>query len=148
MPTGLFTLLDHLKQEEGQLSYTVNEAIKLCPELRIVPSDGIEGDSITLTVQTDLPTVRFRQYNEGSPRSKGHFENRVFSCFPLDHQCAVDKRMHENRTPEAQKRLLDSHVMGVIEAAFRHIGSQCYYGTGARLFRSIRDPGHRLLAHG
>ena len=130
MPSGNFTLIDHLKQEEGRFYNIVDEAVAFAPELRVVPSDTIEGDAITLTVQTDLPAVRFRQYNEGSPRSKGTFENRVFSCFPLDHQCAVDKRLHENQAPEAQARLLDRHVSSVIEAGFRLIGSQFYYGTG------------------
>lgn len=126
----VFTLLDLAKLENGVGYNIIEENVARAPELRLIPADTMDGDTMQLTVRTDLPTVGFRHANEGTPRSKSAYENRVFQTAILDHQTAVDKAMADKRKREARARLFENHSSGALEAAFRHVGKQFYYGTG------------------
>jgi hypothetical protein len=130
MPLGFYTALDLLKLEEGIGHDLIEENIALSPEMSVIPADTIEGQSMTLSVRTDLPTIGFRNFNEGSARTKGAFENRTFNTHVLDHQCAVDKKLADARKPAARARMFAQHMSGVVEAAVRYASKQFYYGTG------------------
>ena len=83
----------------------------------------------TLTLSSSgLPSVRFRNANEGVPRSKSSYETRTFQTHILDHQIAVDSQIVDGARDKG--RLLENHTSGVMEAAMQYIGSQFYYGTG------------------
>jgi len=125
---GLPTLLDLAKVEAGIDFDIVNETTRRAPELRLIPGRTVRGRSVTLTVRTDLPTVGFRNVNEGVARSKATHEERVFQTYLLDQQIAVDKAaIREEIDPE---RYLVEHQMSHLEAAFRTVSRQTYYGTG------------------
>jgi hypothetical protein len=126
----MYTLLDLRKLEAGIGSEIIEENIALAPELRILPAATISGSAMSLTVRTDLPSVAFRHANEGTPRSKGGYTTRTFEAAILDHQVAVDVGLLDGAKPEAKGRLLSSHMSGAMEAAFRKISKQFYYGTG------------------
>jgi len=122
------TLLDIAKLDAGIGYPLIEEAVKMAPELTVVPADTMTGTTMELTVRTGLPSVRFRNANEGVPRSKSSYETRTFQTHILDHQIAVDAQIVDGARDKG--RLLENHASGVIEAAMQYIGSQFYYGTG------------------
>jgi len=122
------TLLDIAKLDAGIGYPLIEEAVKLAPELMVVPADTILGTTMELTVRSGLPSVRFRNANEGVPRSKSTYETRTFQTHILDHQVAVDEQIVYGARDKG--RLLENHASGAMEAAMQYIGSQFYYGTG------------------
>lgn len=120
------TLLDIVKVNAGIGFDLIEENILLAPELRVIPADVITGTEMKLTVRTDLPTVGFRNLNSGTARSKSNFEERVFSCADLSGQIAVDLSLAKRALNQAQ--YLSNEASGFIEAAFRHVGKQTWYG--------------------
>src|SRR5690606_3869546 len=128
MPFGNLTLLDLKKLDAGIGFELIEESIVEAPELRIIPADTIPGTEMKLTVRSKLPEVAFRHYNEGVARSKSSYEDRVFETAILDHQVAVDVKLVEKSLNPS--RVLEDHMVGALEAAFRHVGRQFYYGTG------------------
>jgi len=128
MPTGNLTLLDIKKLDSGIGFELIEESVREAPELRFIPVETIAGTEMKLTVRTQLPEVAFRNFNEGTVRSKSSYEDRVFETAILDHQVAVDRKLVESSLAPA--RVLENHMVGALEAAFRHIGKQFYYGTG------------------
>jgi len=122
------TLLDIAKLDAGIGYPLIEEAVKLAPELMVIPADTILGTTMELTVRTGLPSVRFRNANEGVPRSKSSYETRTFQTHILDHQVAVDEQIVNGARDKG--RLLENHASGVMEATMQYIGSQFYYGTG------------------
>lgn len=127
MPEGLLTLLDIKKLDAGIGFDLIEENVRKAPELRLIPAEPIAGTEIKLTVRTGLPDVRFRKLNQGTPRSKSKYEDRVFSTAVLDHQVAVDRQVV--RSSLNPTRPLENHASGAVEAAFRHGGKQFYYGV-------------------
>lgn len=125
---SLPTLLDIAKLDAGIGYPIIEEAVKLAPELMVVPADTILGTTMELTVRTGLPSVRFRNANEGVARSKSSYETRTFQTHILDHQIAVDDQVVNGARDKG--RLLENHATGVMEATMQYIGSQFYYGTG------------------
>jgi hypothetical protein len=121
------TLLDIAKLNSGVGFNIIEENILLAPELRLIPMETITGTEIRLTVRTDLPSVAFRRLNEGTPRSKSKYEERIFQCADLSHQVAVDKAIVDKAIDKG--RVLENHMSGAVEAAFRHSAKQWYYGT-------------------
>lgn len=122
------TLLDIAKLDAGIGYPIIEEVVKNAPELRLVPADTITGTTMELSVRTGLPSVRFRNANEGVPRSKSSYETRTFQTHILDHQIAVDAQVVDGARDKG--RLLENHSSGVVEAAMSYIGTQFYYGTG------------------
>ncbi|NDD52888.1 hypothetical protein EBZ39_03240 [bacterium] len=125
---ALPTLLDLAKTDAGIGYDIIEESIQSAPELRTVPAATIKGTTMELTVRTGLPTVAFRNANEGVERSKSSYATKTFQTFILDHQIAVDKQVISGAKEPG--RWLQNHATGAMEAAFRKIGSQFYYGTG------------------
>ncbi len=124
---GLPTLLDIKKLDEGIGYNIINEVVTLAPELRILPAETISGTTVALTVRKGLPGVSFRNYNEGTTRTKSEYETRTFQTYILDHQVAVDAQLVKNSKDPG--RLLENHAVGVLEATFKKISDQFYYGT-------------------
>ena len=121
--------LDMARVGSGIAYPLIEENVQYAPELQVVPASPMVGDTMTLTVRTDLPTVSFRKYNSGVARSKSKFETRVFQAMPLSHQIGVDKELADNQVDRG--RFLQTHASGVMEAKFRLISSQFYYGLTA-----------------
>ena len=122
------TLLDLAKLDAGVGYPIIEESVKSAPELRVVPASTILGTTMELTVRTGLPSVAFRDANQGVARSKSKYETRTFQTHILDHQIAVDEQIVNGAKDRG--RLLENHVIGVMEAAMQYVGSQFYYGTG------------------
>lgn len=129
MPTnGLPTLLD-LKRLDAGIGYNIiEENAKIAPELKVIPADTMAGTEMELTVRKNLPTVQFRNINEGTPLSKSEYETRIFQTHIIDHQIRVDVALVNKAKDKG--RFLENHASGVVESAFRYIGRQFYYGVG------------------
>lgn len=123
----MLTLLDLQKLNNGVGFDIIEENVLLAPELRIIPMDIITGTEMKLTVRTDLPSVAFRKLNSGTARSKSKYEERIFQCADISHQVAVDAALV--RKAIQPERVLGNHMSGAVEAAFRHVGKQFWYGT-------------------
>lgn len=121
------TLLDIKKLNDGVGFDLVEENVLLCPELRIIPAEVIAGAEMKLTVRTNLPTVGFRNLNEGMARSKSQYETRVFSCADISGQIAIDLGVYRRALDPL--RLQQAEASGFMEAAFRHVAKQFWYGT-------------------
>lgn len=121
------TLLDIKKLNDGVGFDIVEENVLLAPELRVIPAEVITGTDMKLTVRTDLPTVAFRNLNEGTPRSKSKHDVRVFSCADISGQIAVDLGIY-NRAID-KPRFLAGEASGFMESSFRHVGKQFWYGV-------------------
>lgn len=123
------TYLDMARVGSGIAYPLIEENVKHAPELNVIPASPLAGDTMTLTVRTDLPTVAFRKYNEGVARSKSKFATRVFQAMPFSHQIGVDKQLADMQVDRG--RFLQSHSSAVIEAKMRLISEQFYYGVNA-----------------
>jgi len=124
------TLLDIARLEAGAAFPLIEESVQLAPELRVIPAEIIDGNTMQLTVQTGLPSVAFRNANEGTARTKANYEARIFQCHILDHQVAVDIALVKGLAAARRAAVFENHAAGVIEAAFGYVGSQTWYGTG------------------
>lgn len=147
------TLLDLAKLDAGVGYPIIEEVVKSAPELRTVPASTILGTTMELTVRTGLPSVAFRDANQGVARSKSKYETRTFQTHILDHQIAVDEQIVNGAKDPG--RLLENHATGVMEAAMQYVGGQFYYGTGhdakgfpGLLAQSASDAAHIVDAGG
>jgi len=122
------TLLDLARVDAGIAYPIIEDSLKSAPELSVFPAATISGSTMELTVRTGLPSVAFRDANEGVARSKSSYDTKVFQTHILDHQIAVDKQVLTGSKDPG--RWLQNHATGAMEAAMRYIGSQIYYGTG------------------
>lgn len=122
-------MLDVAKSDAGIGYSIIMEASKAAPEIGLLPFDYISGTEMKLTVNTVLPTVGFRKVNEGAPRSNGLQEERVFQCFNLDHQLAVDQAAARKSADVG--RFLENKAVVTLEALFQKVSKQVYYGTNS-----------------
>ena len=127
---GIFTLLDIARQNAATVGYNlIREAVtNVRPELLIIPADTIAGTEMTLEVLTKLPTLAFRNLNEGTPSSKPEFTTRTFSNGIIDQIIPVDKRLHEKALNKG--RFLENRSMPYIEGGLDLCCRQFWYGVG------------------
>jgi hypothetical protein len=127
--SNLPTLLDLAKSDAGIGYNLIQEAVTgIRPELQIIPADTLSGLSMTLTVNTALPTVGFRLYNQGGTQGKPTFANKIFEAMPLDIRIPVDRSLAESA--KDQGRFLENQAMPYLEAALDHVSNQFWYGIG------------------
>lgn len=144
MPSNTLTLLDLMKiKHQGQpYMEIVNEVVTMIPEVtgnsfdtttgqtrrvgNVGASRTIPGQTFQSLVRNKLPTVGFRDFNDGQDYSKGDFTERLFQCKLLNPKWGVDRAL-ENR-PEFAERMAEEAAMQT-EAALKTLGSQFYYGT-------------------
>jgi hypothetical protein len=108
----------------------IEESIKAHPEMTLAYARTIKGINYRTLVRTALPTVGFRNVNEGSATSKGTYENRLVECFTLNPiwNCDVAAAdAYEDGAPA----FIAMEGMGMTEAAIRTLCTQFYYGAGA-----------------
>lgn len=125
--TSFPTLLDQVKIDAGIGFDIVDETVsRLRPELKLLPADTMQGSAMTLSVLTALPTVAFRNLNEGTPGSKAKWETRIFQTGIIDQPVQCDRRSAD--TAKDYGRFLKAQTIPFLEAAMRAIASQFYYG--------------------
>ena len=122
-------MLDVAKLRGNDATVGLIEAnIKAAPEAELFPFRTIRGTSYKTGIRTGLPTVGFRNANEGQTPTKSTFEQKIIEAFIFGGQNEIDKAVADadERGAEYLKAL---EASGVTLAAMRAIGSQIWYGT-------------------
>ena len=123
------TLLDLAKLNPDQLVQgIIEESIAASPELKVAVARFIPGTEYRTIVRTGLPATGFRDANQGVEATKSTFENRPCQCHILAARVEADQAIADayvDGSPAYQAL----EAVGVMEAAYRKVGVQFYYGT-------------------
>jgi len=129
---AMVTMIDLLNLQQGVGFELINETLVNFPELATIPTQGLNGNSMRLTVRTERGTANFRNYNEGTAYTKGEWETRVFEAMPITKRVGVDQEEADQFTPEGKARLFAEEVSESLESAASLIGTQTWYGNTAQ----------------
>lgn len=139
MPSGVLTLLDIVKANSADImAPLVDEIGRACPEITgragngvTVPNLGagktIDGVSYEILVRTELPTVAFRNANEGTDPTKSQHVLRTVECFSMTPKWGVD-RVVSDRSKEGLGVLMAREAKAHVQAALQHCCAQFYTG--------------------
>jgi hypothetical protein len=108
----------------------IEEVVKAHPELEIGAARTIKGLNYRTLVRTALPTVGFRAANEGTPGSKGTYENRLVETYIMNPRWECDKAVADAHEDGAAAFIAMEGV-GQMEAANIALCRQFYYGVAA-----------------
>lgn len=90
----------------------------------------IRGTNYKTLVRTGLPTVGFRNVNEGAAASGSTYENRLVETFVLNPRFEADKAIAD-AFEDGWEAYLAREAAGQMEAALRALASQFYYGRAS-----------------
>src|SRR5262249_21757728 len=110
----------------------IEETIKAVPEVNRGAARTIKGINYRTLVRTSLPTVGFRNANEGTATSKSTYENRLYECYILNPQWNCDKAVADSDENGAD-HFIAMEAQGIMEATFQTLGTQFYYGSANSL---------------
>lgn len=136
MANQLATLLDISKRKgNDQAVGLLEDTLIYAPELSAIMGRPIVGTQYK-TAHRALPTVAFRQPNNGSDTVKGSYSQDLKECALLDAQIQADKAVVDaegaGNGPEGSiGDLLVDEAQGVIMGSYITVGSQVYYGTSS-----------------
>lgn len=108
----------------------IEEVVKAHPELTLGAARTIKGLNYPTLVRTALPTVGFRNANEGYTPGKSTWERRLWECFILNPRWECDKAIADSYEDGAAA-YISLEANGMMEAATIALCSQFYYGTGS-----------------
>ena len=135
------TLLDVVRLNGADAAVgLIEEASKAVPEVALGAARTINGLSYKTNVRTAVPTVGFRDVNEGTAVVKSTFEQRRFECFLMNPPFEVDKAAADAHEDGAAAYLA-MEGLGITEGAFQALGAACFYGRHATLGRAKSFPG-------
>lgn len=129
--TGGVTLGMVAASDVGIGSNIINETTISAPELDVIPASTISGSTVELSVQTEAPSVAFRNSNEGSARKSAEFESKVFQTSVIEEQIAVDIQGVLNSSKDPG-RVLSSQAAAVSKSVMQHVAEQTYYAGTAQ----------------
>lgn len=105
----------------------IEEIVKVHPELQF-SARTIKGLNYKTLVRTALPTVGFRDANEGYPASKSTFENRLVETYIFNPRWECDKAVADSYEDGAPAYIA-IEAEGIMEASAIALCQQFYYGT-------------------
>src|SRR5688500_291136 len=127
---SLLTLLDiAIHNGSDQVAGLIEESIQVHPELEMGAARTIKGTQYKTLVRTALPTVNFRNANEGTAGTKSTYENRLVETFIMEPRFESDKAVADAYEDGAEAYIA-MEAAAQLEAAMRTLGKQFYYGTG------------------
>lgn len=128
------TLLDIAKANgSDQVTGLIEETTRKHPELTLVPARTIKGIMYKTLVRTGLPTVGFRDANEGTDPTKSAYENRLVETYVMSPRIFADKAVAD-RYEDGAAAYIAMEAAGHVEAAMQLLSRQFYYGR--------TSPGH------
>jgi hypothetical protein len=136
MPNALVSLLDVSKRTgNDQAVGLLEDTLTYSPELSAIMGRPIVGTQYK-TAHRALPTIAFRQANNGSNTVKSTYRQELKECALLDAQIQADKAVVDAEGTGSGPQssigdLLVDEAVGVIMGAYITVGTQVYYGTGA-----------------
>lgn len=124
------TLLDIAKANAADnVVGLIDETIRAHPELAVISARTISGLNYKTLVRVTLPTVAFRDANEGSTPALGTYENRLVETFILNPRWECDKAVAD-RSEDGPEAYIALEASAILEAAMQHLAEQFYYGRG------------------
>jgi hypothetical protein len=124
------TLVDIAKVNAADdVSGLLDETIQDHPEIDAVTARTIKGVHYKSLVRTTLPTVGFRDANEGYAASKGVYENRLFESFIFNPRWECDKAIAD-RSEDGAEQFIAMEAGAVLEASLQCLSEQFFYGRG------------------
>ena len=124
------TLLDIAKANAADgIVELIDETINSHPELLLLPARTIKGINYKTLVRTGLPTVGFRDANEGYAASKGTYENRLVETFIFNPRWEADKAVAD-RYEDGPEAYIAQEAGAIMEASMQALAEQFYYGRG------------------
>jgi len=125
------TLLDIAKRNSADSAVgLIEEAFLAHPEVMLGAARSIRGLNYQTLVRTTLPTVAFRNANEGSAVVASKYDNRLISTYILNPQWQCDRAVADRSEDGAQAYIADE-AAGLTEAAMQTLATQFYYGVTA-----------------
>jgi len=107
----------------------IEEVLKAHPELQRGAARTIKGLNYKTLVRTALPTVGFRNANEGYDPGKSTFENRLIETYIFNPRWECDKAIADAHEDGAEA-FIALEAGGIMEASAIALCKQFYYGTG------------------
>lgn len=138
---SLPTLLDIAKlNNTDPVVGLIEEAAQIHPELTMGIARSIKGLQYRTKVRTSVPSVTFRDANEGQAAIKSTFENRLVETYILNPRWEADVAVADayEDGPEAYIAL---EAAGVLEGALQTLCKTFYYGTNATFGDAKGFPG-------
>ena len=130
------SFLDIIKMNNGDgITGLVEESVAAAPELVVGSSRTIAGQQYNTLVRNSIPTVGFRSANEGATAVASGYENKLVQTFILDAPIETDKAVADAHE-DGWEAVMAIEGAGVLEGAFRALGSQMYYGTATTVATS------------
>lgn len=136
------TLLDMAKRNARDRAVPlIEETSRLIPEISGMTEEGtripgvgsvrtIEGINYETLVRVSLPTVAFRNANEGVTPSVSQYINRLVETYILNPRWEADKAVAD-RASDGPDAFIADEAMAIMEAAMQLLGRQFFYGRGA-----------------
>ncbi len=118
----------------------IEEAAQIHPEITLAPSRAIRGLQYRTKVRTAVPSVTFRDANEGQAPIESTFENRLVETYILNPRWEADVAVADayEDGPEAYIAL---EAAGILEGALQQLCKVFYYGTNATFGDAKGFPG-------
>lgn len=136
---ALPTLLDVAKRNGHDLLVgLIDETTKLIPEISGTLENGtklnnvgamrtIQGRMYKSLIRTGLPSVDFRDANEGQAASKSTYENRNVETFILPARWECDRAVADS-SEDGPEAMIAEEAAAQVLAAMQRLGSQFFYG--------------------
>lgn len=123
------TLLDIVKANgTDPVVGLVDETSKSHPEITLGGARTIKGTNYKTLIRTGLPTVGFRNANEGTTPTIGVYENRLVETYIFNPRWECDKAVAD-RYEDGAEAYIAIEAAGIMEAAWQHLCKQFYYGS-------------------
>lgn len=124
------TLLDIAKKNGSDAVVgLIEEVVPAIPELNLFAARTIKGLNYKTLVRTALPTVAFRNANEGTAAVKSTYENRLVETFIMNPRIECDKAVADG-DEDGWQAAMAREASGVVTAAGITVAKQIYYGVG------------------
>jgi hypothetical protein len=125
---SLLNLLDLVAlQRNDLLTGLVEDYTQFSPEISKFPVVTRAGTWYTFARRTALPSVGFRQANNGSTGSKSTYRQELREMFFLDGIIDIDEAITKANDGSTGD-VLQNEVNGVLQSAFNYLGQQIWYG--------------------
>jgi hypothetical protein len=124
----MLTLFDLVTlQRNDRLTGLVEDVTTYAPEFSMVPVEKRPGTYYEIVVRTSLPTVSFRNINQGVAPTKSIYKKYLKEMFFLDAPIVVDEAIVKGDDASSGS-ILVHEAQGVLQSAVITIGTQFYYG--------------------
>jgi hypothetical protein len=122
------TLLDLAKRNGSDAVVgLIEEVQESAPEVSLFDNRTIAGTSYKTRIRTGLPSVGFRNANQGRAATKSTYAEKLVQCHILDGRLECDKAILTG-SEDGPESIKADEGSGVMQAALQELGKQIYYG--------------------